>query len=197
MDHDYPLSVYNWRGRAPQPDSVSSTSYDPLPAGNDYSIPRKPVSTSARSDEYSLIDPHPVHPTNTVAHQHATFGILPALRWWVPEVLASILSIASLLAIVIVLRVYDGRSIDDLNLPQYLSLNGLVAAIATFDRVFLVVPIGSAISQEAWIWFAKNDGVPQPQSHLRDLNRSDAASRGAWGSLLFIFTSPRRYDLLV
>ena len=112
--------------------------------------------------------------------------------WWIPEISALLLSIAALLAIATVLKIYDGRALTDLNMPRYLTLNGIIAAIATFDRIFLTVPVGSAISQEAWLWFARNNEKTSPRSQLQDLGLSDQASRGAWGSFIFIFRSRRR-----
>ena len=112
--------------------------------------------------------------------------------WWVPEIVALLLSVAALLAIAIVLRIYDGRALTDLNMPKDLTLNGIIAAIATFDRIFLTVPVGSAISQEVWLWFARNNKKTSPRSQLQDLGLSDQASRGAWGSFIFIFRSRRR-----
>lgn len=183
--------MHDFETPLPQPIPAASTYYDPLPIQLGVVPKRKPLSRSTVEDLPLIDQPFPdtIHHDSRPRLHHS---IRTALRWWIPELLAIILSIAALLVIVIVLRVYEGRSIDDLNLPKYLTLNGLVAAISTFDRVFLVVPIGSAISQEAWLWFRKNDIEQHPHSHLRDLSRSDAASRGAWGSFCFVFTSPRR-----
>ena len=114
-------------------------------------------------------------------------------RWWLPEIIASILSIASLLSIVIVLRIYDGQSLNDLNLPYSLTLNGIIAVIATLNRVALMVPVGSAMSQEAWLWFSSVAHKDTCRSRFLDLDLSDAASRGAWGSLVFLFVARRRF----
>jgi Protein of unknown function (DUF3176) len=195
-----PLQPYQGRGlrNGSQPDSIASTSYDPLAVDTSLATPHKlGPSFTTRSDELSLID----HPTYSTAppsyHKRSRPPSLLFFRWWLPEILASVLSIAAILAIAIVLRVYNGRSLENLGLPKYLTLNGLIAAIATFDRVFLIVPVGSAISQEAWLWFASNDRVAKPKSRLRDLNLSDAASRGAWGSFIFIFCTPTRYGMAI
>lgn len=123
----------------------------------------------------------------TDSHRRSTLGI--TLRWWMPELLASFMSIISLLAIVAVLVVYDGHSLDSLELPRQLSLNGLVAILATLHRTFLAVPLGSFISQQGWLHFAKSKRKPH---HLRDLPRFGDAANGAWGSLLFILRSPRQ-----
>ncbi|RMZ89062.1 hypothetical protein DV736_g3717, partial [Chaetothyriales sp. CBS 134916] len=113
--------------------------------------------------------------------------------WWVPEIVACVLSAGAILSIAIVLKVYDGRGLDDLNLPPGLTLNGLIAVLSTFDRVFLMVPVGSAISQEAWLWFSHNDAKAHPRSRLRDLSLSDNASRGVWGALVLIVCTPWRW----
>lgn len=118
---------------------------------------------------------------------------LQTLRAWSPEIVATIFGIIALLAIVVVLKVYEGRPLDSLGLPEYLTLNGLVAAIATLQRVFLVVPVGSVLSQEAWLWLDQNKHQANPRSRLKDLSLSDAASRGAWGSIIVLFYSGRRW----
>jgi hypothetical protein len=94
------------------------------------------------------------------------------------------------------LRIYDGHSLNDLNLPYSLTLNGIVAVIATLNRVALMVSVGSAMSQEAWLWFSPVKQRQNCRSRLGDLELSDAASRGAWGSLVFLFVARRRYVLV-
>lgn len=122
---------------------------------------------------------------------------LQILRAWSPELLASILGLIALLAIVIVLRINDGQAADALSVPNGLTLNGLLAMLGTFQRVFLMVVLGSTLSQEAWLWLASNATRPIPRSKLRDLSLSDAASRGVWGSLIVLFYSWRRWIALV
>ena len=115
------------------------------------------------------------------------------LRWWFLEIVASIISVASLLSTVIVLRHYDGLNVNDLNLPSSITLNGIIAVIATLNRVALMVPVGSAMSQEAWLWFSSVAHKDTCRSRFLDLDLSDAASRGAWGSLVFLFVARRRF----
>jgi hypothetical protein len=112
------------------------------------------------------------------------------LKWWFLEILASIISVAALLSTVIVLRHYDGRGLNDLNLPNSLTLNGLIAAIATLNRGALMIPVGSAMSQEVWLWFSS---AAHKDTRFLDLELSDGASRGAWGSLVFLFAARRRF----
>ena len=198
MNHDFPLKTYNWRSNHSQPDSFASSSYDPISVDlgslDGRAISRKFFpSTSARSDEVPFFENAIPSASTPQRRRQAHSARLAFFRWWIPEILASILSICAILAIAVVLKVYDGRGLDNLNLPTSFTLNGLIAAIATFDRVFLIVPVGSAISQEAWLWFAHNDHKVHPRSRLRDLNLSDSASRGAWGALIFTFYTPWRW----
>ena len=109
------------------------------------------------------------------------------LAWWLPELFASTLSCASFLVIVWLLRMYDGRAVKELRLPQYLTLNGIIAAIATLNRAFLLMPIGSAFMQELWLYFADEAQKANCLSRLRDLEVFDNASRGVWGSLWLLF----------
>ena len=115
------------------------------------------------------------------------------LMLWLPEIAASLLAVGFLIAIVVVLLVYENQLLAEIHLPRYLSLNGLIAIFATLNRVCLAVPLGSSISQEVWIYLASNETQQRARSSLRDLTLSDAASRGLWGSLVFLFTTPRRY----
>ena len=110
-------------------------------------------------------------------------------RWWVPEIFASMSSVASLVSLVVILRQYQGRGVHDLNLPSSLTLNGLVALLSTLMRASLMVPIGSAISQEAWLWLSN---TTKRHGQLHNLEFSDAASRGAWGSLIFLICGRTR-----
>lgn len=186
----YQLQDLTWSHNSIAP----SSSYDALPS-SEFSVPRKAIPKAyARSDEFSLIQDQGSS-YRSVGHTSPKPRFRLNIRSWIPELVASFFAVVSLLAIVIVLRVYNGRALGDLKLPKYLTLNGLIAAIATLERVFLVVPVGSALSQEAWLWLVNNEQESVTRSRLRDLSLSDAASRGAWGSLIAIPHSGRRYVL--
>ena len=190
MYNNYPLRTFDSNDGIFPRQGFPPTAYNPLPPQHPFSVTRKPVSyTSIDNDEAALIDP--VDPAAAPVPRPQSHGS-SFLRWWLPELLASILSIASLLALVIVLRAYDGRGINDLKLPASLTLNGIVAAISTFNRVCLMVPVGASLSQEAWLWFSAAEHQKHIHSRLGDLDLSDGASRGAWGSLVLLCFSRRR-----
>lgn len=144
---------------------------------------------SGEPEDIALVDqPATLHPPRPSSHRRSPF-----FRWWIPELLSSTISLVALAILIVLLRVYDGRPLNDLRLPSWLTLNGLIAAIATINRVALVAPIEAAISQEAWLWFSSPRQRILLQSRLEDLEISDAASRGVWGSLMFMFRGKRRW----
>jgi hypothetical protein len=163
------------------------------PSARAYTGAQKPyVSVIIEGDGAALKDTS--HNGSINNAKHPRFNSKPRessfFRWWLFELLASVISIASLISLVLVLRHYSGRGLQELDLPYSLTLNGIVAAISTVNRVALMVPVGAAMSQEAWLWFSRQKGVCRSQ--LADLEDSDAASRGAWGSFLFLCKARRR-----
>jgi hypothetical protein len=107
--------------------------------------------------------------------------------WWIPELFASLLSVVTLGCIIAVLRTYNGSLLTELDLPRYLTLNGVVAALATVNRACLNTPVCSALLQQMWLYLATESKVKgSPRSRLRDLELYTDASTGAWGSLVFL-----------
>lgn len=103
---------------------------------------------------------------------------------WVAEILCCTLAIISLIAIVITLRLHQDKP-----LPQWplgITINALIAIFGVLLKAGLIVPLSEGISQLKWQWFQK-----QPRK-LIDMDDFDVASRGAWGSFLFLFTTNAR-----
>ncbi|KAK2780570.1 hypothetical protein CKAH01_00514 [Colletotrichum kahawae] len=103
-----------------------------------------------------------------------------ALLAWLTEIIWCFVSIGSVVALVVVLSVFD-----DEQLPQWplgLTLNTLVAFLATLARAAFVIPVSESLSQLKWVWFRR------PRM-LKDFQDFDAASRGVWGSLLLLKTT--------
>ena len=180
--------------------NTSSVPFDDFNGRFSNHLPSEPISRSLTpqpnpditySDSTTILQ----HGYSKQDHQspRTTTPIWQLLRSWAPELLASILAVCALLGIISVLRAYEGRAIDDLDLPSALTLNGLLALLGTILRAFLAVPLGSALSQEGWLGLSANSSKHPPRSRLRDLSLSDAASRGAWGSVILLFTSWRRF----
>ena len=125
---------------------------------------------------------------------HCNPNVLSCLRWWIPELFASLLSICTFVSIMVVLRIYRAQALNKIDLPSSLTLNTLIALLSTVNRVALMVPVGSAMSQEVWLWLSNPRSKKNRRARLRDLELSNAASRGAWGSLLFLFRARARYS---
>jgi len=130
------------------------------------------------------LQPQSIHPASLVS----------TLTWWIPELVASVLSIASFCSIVGVLLTFNGRAAAEIHLPRYLTLNGLIAAIATINRACLTAPVCSAVMQEMWLYFASEAKKASSRSCLYDLSSYTEASSGAVGSLKFLaHARGRRY----
>lgn len=127
--------------------------------------------------------------TDHIARDHhireqSTF--LEVVGWWIPELIASAFSVASFVSMVALLLVYDRYAAERLNMPSGLTLNGLVALLATIGRVCLCAPVCSALLQEMWLYLARESRRPNPRSQLKDLELFTQASYGTVGSLLFL-----------
>ena len=125
--------------------------------------------------------------------RHFNPSVISCLRWWIAELFASLLSICTFVSVMLILRKYHGRALNKIDLPTSLTLNTLIALLSTVNRVALMVPVGSAMSQEVWLWFSNPRSKINRSARLWDLELSNAASRGAWGSLLFLFKVRSRY----
>jgi hypothetical protein len=124
----------------------------------------------------------------TLSGKGKTMNYFAVFAWWKPELFASFLSIASFASIVIVLRIHEGVAMAELNLPRSLTLNSVIAALATVNRACLMTPVYSALFQEMWLYLARESkGERLSRCRLRDLELYAAASTGAWGSLVFLY----------
>lgn len=91
--------------------------------------------------------------------------------------LQAVASLLFFLAIVVVLKVFDKKSLPDL--PLNISLNAVVGLLATFGEFLLMVPVASSIGQIKWLRACKK----RPMNEFRFL---DEASRGPWGGVLLL-----------
>jgi len=108
------------------------------------------------------------------------------IKPWVLEILGLALSILSFVAICVILRVYEDRAVLELGLPRGLSLNAIIAALATIARAGLMIPLASSLMQELWLYLDKEASKPQCSAQLRHLDMFASASSGAWGSLMLV-----------
>ncbi|KAE8420070.1 hypothetical protein BDV36DRAFT_293719 [Aspergillus pseudocaelatus] len=99
--------------------------------------------------------------------------------WYVWEVLAVILSAATLIAIIVILTKFDQQ-------PQptwgHVSLNSVISWLSTISKGCVLYAISEALGQLKWVWFAQGT---RPMTNLRAF---DSASRGFYGSGELIWT---------
>ncbi|KAF2466299.1 uncharacterized protein BDR25DRAFT_268730 [Lindgomyces ingoldianus] len=96
--------------------------------------------------------------------------------WWEAGGLClSILCVALIAAIMFSMH---NRALPDWNLP--IQPNSLIAVFSTIAKTALLVTIAECISQLKWAYFQK-------PRNLNELQVFDDASRGPWGSLVFLW----------
>ena len=99
-------------------------------------------------------------------------------RW---EVASAVFSLLCVVAIIIILKVYQERPLSDWHFVHNITLNTVVALLSTLSRTALIVSVASCLSQLKWIHLVRS---PRP---LREMQIFDDASRGPWGSLELVW----------
>lgn len=100
---------------------------------------------------------------------------------WTAEVVGCLLSFLSLIAIIIILVLHSGLPLPAW--PLGITINALIAVFGVLLKAGMLVPLSEGISHLKWQWFS------QGPRKLMDMEEFDAASRGPWGSFLFLFRS--------
>ncbi|KAL2060391.1 hypothetical protein VTL71DRAFT_9786 [Oculimacula yallundae] len=165
-------------------------------------VPR--VSEGDLSSSQTLLDAEPTSnqiPSTIKPTQDFHPRILKRERtiigWWKYEILASFVAVGALMALMLIMSYFQGRPQDEISLPGSLQLSAIIAALSTVIRAALLVPVTSALSQDAWLWLADPKQRPSRKSRLVDMEVTDEASRGPWGCLLFLFEARRRYTAFI
>ncbi|KAK5125934.1 hypothetical protein LTR85_011289 [Meristemomyces frigidus] len=104
------------------------------------------------------------------------------MKDWIWEILSAAASISAFVAIIVVLKRYDERTIP--TLPLGVTLNGLVSILAAISKATMMTAIAAAIAQCRWLRFAGK----RPRK-LRELQVFDDASRGPFGSLVLLYST--------
>lgn len=103
---------------------------------------------------------------------------------WYPEVVALVLSCLCVVAIIVILQLYDGK--PNPQWKVHLTLNAIISALATTSKVALIFVTSNSIGQLKWVWFLD----PQTRS-LIDIETFDSASRGPFGAILLLWNRTR------
>jgi hypothetical protein len=102
-------------------------------------------------------------------------------RSWAFEMMAIVVALGAVASIIGVVFKYNGRALPDW--PHDITLNALIALLATCANATMSVCLSSGISQAKWIRFKQ---TPTP---LSDIEAFDEASRGSWGALKLLVTA--------
>ncbi|GME48376.1 putative acid phosphatase protein [Neofusicoccum parvum] len=94
---------------------------------------------------------------------------------WTFEIVSVLFAVASVAAIIGVLARFDGKPLP--SWPYDITLNAMIALLATIANASMAVPLSSGLSQLKWIRF-KTGRAP-----LADMEIFDEASRGTLGAL--------------
>ncbi|KAF2180377.1 hypothetical protein K469DRAFT_592389, partial [Zopfia rhizophila CBS 207.26] len=95
---------------------------------------------------------------------------------WLLEISCLVLSVAALAALIVILRKYEGRRIEEW--PWSITPNSVLAVFSTIIKAMALLPVADCLGQLKWTWFARGKSEP-----LSDFERFDSASRGIIGSL--------------
>lgn len=98
---------------------------------------------------------------------------------WVSEGVCLFCGVLLVIALCLVLEAYDGRPAPYFGsaFGSALTLNTVVAIVATAAQAFLIFPVAECVSQLKWTWFFRD------YRSLHDISTFDKASRGIWGGL--------------
>ena len=107
-----------------------------------------------------------------------------ATRWWLWEIIASIVSIIFLASIFIVFYHYDNQPLDNWSLTW--RFTSVVSFITTIAQISMLIPITAGISQLKWLWYNEKHS-------LADIEKFDQAARGPSGAVFLIFSYPFKW----
>ena len=118
----------------------------------------------------------PLRPNSTGLSHHSR---TPFLKSWLWEICGGVFSLACLVAIIIILYKIQGTSLSSWKFR--IRQNTLVSIFATLAKSALIIPVAACIGQLKWVHFKDKPDT------LTKLDIFDEASRGPWGSLVFLW----------
>jgi hypothetical protein len=146
------------------------------------------VSRQDLNDQHQVSKCHPSAPTNTsqckIRHPEPRTGdgwtragsILN--KAWTVETLSFIVSILALVGLVATLLTHQHKPLPQW--PQLVNINSIISLFVLVMRSSVATVLAEGISQCKWNWYQK-------AKKLDHMARLDSASRGSWGSLVFLF----------
>jgi hypothetical protein len=102
--------------------------------------------------------------------------------WWVLEATGLLISIGAAGAAVGVLRLYNGRPLQEWR--YHLSINTVISFLAIISKSSLALVVEGCLGQLKWIWYSG----PRKHHSLLDFQTFDGASRGPYGAAQLLLT---------
>lgn len=163
---------------------IENSQRDLLPNIKRKPVPGEAPSKSTGSIEYSTEETTSLTSRKTAPKRSGTI-FAPGSHTWTLEISAIALSIAALVAVAVLLPLYDNKPLTKWNF--FLSFNTVISILGATSRAALAFAIGSCISQGKWNWFSRRD------DSIMVFDRFEEASRGPWGSVRLLWWSKMRY----
>ena len=109
--------------------------------------------------------------------------------WWAWEVLATTISIAATISLIVVLSQADGRLQKSWTFgAAQLTINTIIALLSTVIRAALLIAVAGALNQSMWNRFSPSKGgASGPSRPLEDLDTFGGAATDSWGSLKLLW----------
>lgn len=153
------------------------------------------AKTTAVSEEHSLeplqSDYEPAGSTKPILIGHAEpfHQLRHILNFWWLEIFCAVLGTILLIALALILNAFDGKAVPHFGsaFGSALTLNTIIAILATTAKTCLLFPVAECISQLKWIWFSSR------LRRLSDLALFDRASRGLLGCIELLWATRLQY----
>ena len=166
--------------RGARPWNTNTSTYDPVPRTSiDIATTRNTSPEDSTSYEALKKEPRVSYTSRTSSSAQEPPSTRNSLAAWGIELFAVSVSLASIVAIVVVLYHENGKP---LTLWKFaLTLNTIIAALGTLSRTTLAFALSSCVGQQKWNWLRRKT------DRLVAFERFDEASRGPWGATRLFF----------
>ncbi|KAF2830931.1 hypothetical protein CC86DRAFT_283595 [Ophiobolus disseminans] len=102
---------------------------------------------------------------------------------WTAEICSCAFAVLSTISLAVMLWEHEGKALPEKQ--RSIAMNSIIAMFALLIRASIGVVLAEGTSQSKWQWY-------QRPRQLADMERFDAASRGALGSIMLLCRLPHK-----